>query len=83
MSEVCTQCNGECWVCIEHPNANWETCPDCPIKEGIPCPACNPCDEYNPPRMSPGFETIIDVDGNRFKPKLVKSDQSKDEAGNG
>lgn len=68
----CTICNDEGWVCIEHPTQNWETCPDCPIKEGIPCKECNPCDYDNPPRMSPGFEIIIDVDGNRFKPKLVK-----------
>lgn len=74
----CIQCEGQGWVCIEHPNVYWDTCPDCPIKEGIPCPLCNPCDEHNPPRMSPEFETIIDVDGNRFKPKLVNTTRDKE-----
>lgn len=60
---ACEACKGEGWVCIEHPEENWETCPKCPVKEGVPCAKCNPCDEKNPPRMQPGFKTIIDKDG--------------------
>lgn len=31
----------------------------------------NTCDANNPPRFSPSFQVIIDVDGNRSKPELV------------
>lgn len=80
---ICEQCKGEGWVCIEHPNQNWDNCPLCPIKEGIPCASCNPCDEHTPPRMQPGFKTLIDVDGNRYKPNLVKGDGDKNGNSNG
>lgn len=68
-NSICKSCNGEGWVCVEHPNQNWETCSLCPIKEGVPCAVCNLCDEHNPPRMQPGFKAIIDDKG--FHPYIV------------
>lgn len=68
---VCLNCKGEGWVCEDHTNMRFEDCP-CTEYAGIPCAACNPCDRDNPPFMQPGFEVIRDIDGNHFKPKLVK-----------
>ena len=30
---------------------------------GLPCLACNPCDDDHPPEMPPGYQSLIDEDG--------------------
>lgn len=71
---TCSNCNGQGWVCENHPNVPWDdgdaTC--CAAEgakwncgAGAPCPKCNPADADTPPRLPDGARTIIDRDGYR------------------
>lgn len=53
----CPKCGGERWVCEEHPEKPWND-DGCMCGAGMPCAACNPCDEHTPPAMPPGLVTI-------------------------
>lgn len=59
---TCKTCSDEGWVCENHPDKPWRT-DGCECGAGMPCADCNPCDEHTPPRMGPGFKTIVDKDG--------------------
>ena len=70
----CKNCNGQGWVCENHPNTPWEdgkaTCCAAEGSEwgcgaGAPCKACNPCDEFNPPRDPAGFTVTLDTTGDK------------------
>lgn len=58
MDSKCTICQGEGWVCENHPQEAWnEGNPKCCGGAGQPC-ACNPEAD-----MPPGFMTLCDVNG--------------------
>ena len=70
----CSHCNDEGWVCENHPDVPWEGgSATCCAKEGkpwncgagTPCRACNPSDEFNPPREPYGFTPIFDGTGDK------------------
>jgi hypothetical protein len=54
----CPNCGGERWVCENHAECAWPDVCDCGA--GMPCPACNACDENTPPAMPPDSVTIWD-----------------------
>jgi hypothetical protein len=55
---ACASCNGERWVCENHPDREWPDVCDCGA--GMPCPACN---AGSPPAMPPGSVTIWSING--------------------
>ncbi len=56
MSDACPNCNGEGWVCENHPAVAWQGGEaECCGGAGAPCHICNPCTREAPPRMPPGF----------------------------
>jgi hypothetical protein len=60
----CQRCDGEGWVCESHPDKPWREGHDfrgCVCDAGVPCKDCNPSDQYNAPRMPPGFTDWKDV----------------------
>lgn len=59
MTEIstCPRCLGERWVCEAHPDRVWPH-DDC-HGAGEPCPICN---TVEPPRMPPGYVSIVSVD---------------------
>ena len=64
----CKVCGDAPWVCENHPDKAWadesDSADACHCGgAGAPCPACNPCDDENPPEMPPGFRTMLDKDG--------------------
>ena len=66
----CTNCKDTGWVCENHPDQPWvggmpKGFIGCCGGAGDPCPKCNPCDEYNPPRELKGLKIILDKDGFR------------------
>lgn len=65
MGAACSNCNGERWVCENHPNVMWDGDQTCCGGAGMPCPACNPCDANTPPAMPPGSVTIWSAEQER------------------
>jgi hypothetical protein len=55
---VCARCQGSRWFCEAHPDRP-SPHDDCP-GPGEPCPLCNTND---PPQMSPGFRSIVELRG--------------------
>ena len=52
---ICEICNGEGWVCENHPNNEWnEGNPECCGGAGMPCV----CNKANPPWK---FKSVSDV----------------------
>jgi len=69
--KCCDNCDGQNWVCEEHPDTPWlleDGSSHCGAP-GIPCKKCNPCDYDNPPRELRDFKVILDHDG--FHPQIV------------
>jgi len=65
---ACTVCGGALWVCEDHLDKPWggviprgDAC-HCG-GAGMPCPACNPSDQGEPPKMPEGYKSIFDPDG--------------------
>lgn len=60
MSEeaVCSNCDGERWVCENHDNEPWDGDPKCCGGAGVPCPVCNDVGPGEVPEFPPGV-TII------------------------
>jgi len=55
----CKSCGDTGWVCENHPDQPWEDAPNsCHCGAGMPCNECNPCDEYNLPRMPSGTTQV-------------------------
>jgi hypothetical protein len=50
----CMQCADQRWVCEAHAERPWIGDYACQCgAAGMPCPACNPCDDIDPPRLRP------------------------------
>lgn len=67
---ICADCDGQNWVCEEHPECPWLVADGnshCGAP-GMPC-KCNPSDRDNPPRELTGFKVILDDEG--FHPHIV------------
>jgi hypothetical protein len=62
----CTICHDVGWVCEDHADRPWagKLACDCGAA-GMPCLACNPCDNDHPPRPPEGFRIELDKDGGR------------------
>jgi hypothetical protein len=59
----CAPCAGQRWVCENHPARRWIGNFACQCgAPGMPCPACNLCDDADPPRLTPGFIDDEDLD---------------------
>ena len=60
--KACKHCDGEGWVCENHPDRPWnDTSPNgCLCGAGAPCPECQPCDGGTEPEMPPGTQIIMD-----------------------
>lgn len=54
----CRTCDGEGWVCEDHPDKPWGNGKNCCGGAGMPCRICNPSDYSTPPRMPPGTTEI-------------------------
>lgn len=55
--KLCENCDGQGWVCENHPDRPWGGASHAVCEcggAGAPCERCNPCDRENPPRMAPG-----------------------------
>jgi hypothetical protein len=66
-STVCSVCGGSLWVCEDHIDKPWGEESDredaCHCGgAGVPCPACNPSDQDNPPKMPKGYATLVSRD---------------------
>lgn len=57
---ICANCGGERWVCENHPDRPWND-GGCECGAGMPCSACNPCDENTPPLLPPDSVTLWSV----------------------
>jgi hypothetical protein len=61
---TCPKCNGQVWVCENHPDHPWIGDDACRCGgAGMPCPVCNPCDDCDPPKLPPGF--VVDDEASR------------------
>lgn len=87
MTIKCDTCANTGWVCEDHHDVPWygimpEGAFKCCGGAGMPCLKCNPSDYDNPPRMTPGFKTVLDEDG--FHPHVVggtdKTEQKVDKS---
>lgn len=63
----CKRCDGQGWVCENHPDLPWDGVSTAPNAcgcggAGAPCADCNPCDETTPPKFPPGTRIIFDRD---------------------
>lgn len=56
---ICDNCNDEFWVCESHQDKSWNE-KGCMCDAGMPCPICNPSNEFSPPKMPPGMEVVWD-----------------------
>jgi hypothetical protein len=55
--ETCPHCQGERWICEEHPALPWPH-GEC-AGPGVPCPACNATE---PPQPPPDFVSLVCAD---------------------
>jgi hypothetical protein len=53
----CARCDSSRWVCERHPDRPFSGSRACTCGgAGIPCPVCNPADEYNEPAPPEDFQ---------------------------
>jgi bifunctional non-homologous end joining protein LigD len=58
----CAICRDTGWVCEDDADRPWAGSQACDCGgAGMPCPACNPCDEGSPPRPPEGYPRIVEA----------------------
>jgi hypothetical protein len=57
MMRWCARCESSRWICESHPDRPFSGSRACSCGgAGIPCPMCNPADEFTEPSPPEGFQ---------------------------
>jgi len=53
---MCARCQGQRWVCENHPDRPWEVPGGCSCGAGMPCPDCN-----RHAALAPGWVSVMSI----------------------